>query len=953
MKILKKTDSRRAPSYLPSVSRRDRFLGFLFGDDIFISYSHRDAINYAPALATALAGKKFVSYLDQYGGEVENELPPRVIRHLKRSKTFVLVGTPAAVQSDAVKKEVEIFKTTGRPIIPIDVGNALTRAEWIQIVKGIPVSKDNGVALTLDREQVIPEEASSHSENVEAPSPLVVGRVVDSFRYTRRNQRLNRMALLACVLLVVSIAGAARSFVAAMDARFQAAAAVQDRDLARRQEAEATSNATAAELDKVRAEVARGFAEKGKADADKAANAAVARERVALQNEARASANARRQETRASSLGKVATSAELIGTEPAKALAVGVSAYQQYPTREAQGRLLDNLQRYPGLEKIQRHHVTGVSSVEAPVDGVLVSVGEGSDSVWNTGITPKRNNLVFWDARTLEPIRIESTDDLFDQSKVSCISEANLCATNNEKGIIVLWTVDVTNKKATPHPTNIPFPGLMNGFELVSETLLAVGHKNGQIYLVNLDRPDKPKLLVTGFRSAPQQIILSTHKDKLAVTFEEGISLITLSQPQAPKTLSYSKEQKQRFQHADSLSFNSDDELLAIGSKDGVSLIVQVSDLQPLGEPIENGGGIVAFARGKRKNRLVTANADGVSVWQLNLPGAGRTRRLQIPVNGVRSLSFLPESDEELVTGLADGTVAVWDLDSEDSLARDFKEIENSGQVEEFAFDENGKYLLGYNSADHQGEKLRRLWHFAGDKPTAIPQDRFSQVFTGLRFPRRPAEIGPESVSFEKRGDPDHTDKFVLTPGGRDVFRSKAVLTSDGRTMITIDKDEVVVWDVTNRQKATCKYKPAHGATPTALAISHHQNILAVGYKNGEIVLFDYRKGREIGPLTSPFVVKYITSGVSNLAFSFDDSVIASNTSSNTIDLWDRFSGSLIGSLDVPEPKAVDALVFTPSGKRLLSHGLGLWNVWDISVSSWIDRTVKITGLKNQFDLSK
>ncbi len=54
MKNLQNTDSRSPANYLPTVNVLDRFLGFLFGDDIFISYSHRDAINYARAFATAL-----------------------------------------------------------------------------------------------------------------------------------------------------------------------------------------------------------------------------------------------------------------------------------------------------------------------------------------------------------------------------------------------------------------------------------------------------------------------------------------------------------------------------------------------------------------------------------------------------------------------------------------------------------------------------------------------------------------------------------------------------------------------------------------------------------------------------------------------------------------------------------------------------------------------------------
>ncbi len=962
MKNLQKTDSRRPPNYLPSVNSLDRFLGFLFGDDIFISYSHRDAINYAPALATALANKKFVSYLDQYGGEVENELPARVIRHLKRSTALVLIGTPAAVQSEAVRREVEIFKLTGRPIIPIDVGNALTRSEWIEIVRGIPVSNETvssrapankQIALTVDSDQIISEQVSPDVEAVAAPSSMVVSRVVDSFKYTKRNDRQRRMFLLAFILLIASLGAVVISSFKTWNATIEAARAIHDRTEAQRQEKQANDDAEVARSERLRAEVARGKALKDKADADKAASAAAAREQIALKNEARASANARREETRASSLQKVATSAQLIGTEPGKALAVAVSAYHQYRTREAQTRLLDNLQRYPGLKKIQRNHQTGVSAVEAPVNGMLVSIGDGKFLPWATAITPKRNNLIFWDAQTFEPIDIETTDELFDQSKISCISGGNLCATNNARGWIVLWTVDLTSRKFTPHETKIPSPSSSNGFELVNEKLLASTRKNGQVYLVNLERPDSaPTPLATGFQSTANQIIVSTKKDQLAVAFAEGIALISLSQSTAPKTLRYSEEQQKRFWNASSLSFSSDDELLAIGTTDRASLILKVSDLQPLGEPIEDGGGLVAFARGKTGNKLVTVNAEGISLWELHLPGAGRTRRLHIPVTGVRSLSFLPGSSQELVTGFADGTVALWDLMRENTLARRFTEVEYDWVVDRFAFDKTGKYLIGNNDEylknnDHGFEDMpTRLWRFADDKYTLV-SERDSAV-ENLRFPRRVVDVNDQSIWFEKR-DGITREEFVLTPGGKDIFRTQnAVLTSDDRTLVTLDGDDVVVWDVTNHRQARFLKKLSERKTPTCLAISHTEKVLAVGYNGGEIALFDLPHRRPIGTLNSPFVAKNINGAVSAIAFSFNDSMIASSGPSSRIDLWDRRSRDLIGSLDFRPTDIANALVFTPSGNRLLSHGFYGWRIWDISPTSWVNRAVNITRhLKN------
>jgi hypothetical protein len=51
-------------------------LRFLFGDDIFISYSRKDGANYAAALANELSkpGRDFSRSLDQCGASAANEL---------------------------------------------------------------------------------------------------------------------------------------------------------------------------------------------------------------------------------------------------------------------------------------------------------------------------------------------------------------------------------------------------------------------------------------------------------------------------------------------------------------------------------------------------------------------------------------------------------------------------------------------------------------------------------------------------------------------------------------------------------------------------------------------------------------------------------------------------------------------------------------------------------------
>lgn len=167
-------------------------LRFLFGEDLFISYSRSDATAYAASLASELTSGGFSCFLDQWGTEPGQKIPPRVLRSLDRSSMLVLVGSPEAARSEAVEREVRRFLKKGRPIVPISIGGALEASSWFSLVDGASMSMENPMAL---------EEGS--------PSPAVLNRIQGSFRFTRRNQRVRRAFLGAAtgLLVLIGVAG--------------------------------------------------------------------------------------------------------------------------------------------------------------------------------------------------------------------------------------------------------------------------------------------------------------------------------------------------------------------------------------------------------------------------------------------------------------------------------------------------------------------------------------------------------------------------------------------------------------------------------------------------------------------------------------------------------------------------------------------------------------------------
>src|SRR4029453_9819347 len=170
------------------------FARFLFGDDVFISYSRRDGAKYAAALANELSrpGIGFSCFLDQWGASAATELSRPVLRALRRSSVLVLVGTPGAAASPMVREEVQRFAQPSRfrshrPILPINIDGAFDRVQWSELT-GLHRAPEAEEARTDGR-----------------PSDPVIRLIQNSYTFTRRNQRVRGLSLGAVVLLLAAI----------------------------------------------------------------------------------------------------------------------------------------------------------------------------------------------------------------------------------------------------------------------------------------------------------------------------------------------------------------------------------------------------------------------------------------------------------------------------------------------------------------------------------------------------------------------------------------------------------------------------------------------------------------------------------------------------------------------------------------------------------------------------
>jgi hypothetical protein len=115
-----------------------RLLDFVFGYDFFISYSWSDGAAYATALASRLEADRFAVFLDRTDYASGDNWKKVGAWTLRRTGQLILVGSPAAVRSDPVLHEVEIFSKTRRRIVPIDFAGSLRKESDSRLALYVP-----------------------------------------------------------------------------------------------------------------------------------------------------------------------------------------------------------------------------------------------------------------------------------------------------------------------------------------------------------------------------------------------------------------------------------------------------------------------------------------------------------------------------------------------------------------------------------------------------------------------------------------------------------------------------------------------------------------------------------------------------------------------------------------------------------------------------------------------
>ncbi len=356
-------------------------VSYIFGDDIFVSYSRRGGIRYAEQLTHVLSEKYGYSCrADFRQTRTGRTMPDELWRALRRSRTLVIIGSENALQSANVSREVEFYLQTHPAkmnIVPVDFEQKVDTASWFKLIDGVPPG---------------PVESSSVLE-AGLPSSHVLTRISESINFQRRNRRILYASAtsLAIVLILMAVGGAASAYAAyaltkAAAAQIQAATATSAANSAQVQAAVALAQANASQAE---AKAYQFSANEQSKLADSA------NQQRAVAEQATVRARKLEQDARANAVeqAKIANASRLAGRadrniaqKPDLSLllsSTALDAHPQFATLEVKRSLLTGLASYQRLDFLLRSPTGSFTDfVVTPDNKTLITISD---------------ELIFWD----------------------------------------------------------------------------------------------------------------------------------------------------------------------------------------------------------------------------------------------------------------------------------------------------------------------------------------------------------------------------------------------------------------------------------------------------------------------------------------------------------------------------------------------------------------------------
>lgn len=890
----------------------DKVKRFLLGDDIFISYSRADAINYAPGLANQLAKLKFSCFLDQWGTPPGKELPKPLRRALDRSTVLVLIGTNGAARSQPVMEEVKKFLKTRRPILPISFDGSLESASWFDSIEGLARTPESTEALVTGN-----------------PSEAVIARIEKSFKFTRRNLRMRRIFLGTLLAISALIAGGTAwgsSIVA------QARDAEQNRKTAVEQARQADELKLTAEHDRVKAETAREAADKlatladtKRVDAEKKAGKAETRARKATSLARQQTAIAKQQEGIArqqrsigSAVRKSANAEFLFNRNDqslVKSLLVAIESMRDYPTSEGKQTLKKIMALVPrSKEPIQ--HEAPVRAVCFSPDGELLATSSGTDTgsslirLFNTS----NNHPIDLPAQITHPAKV-----------TALVFSGNNLIIAGADGTAQIWEMgDYRRLASIPHGEGIIAIAISpNGEHLatISKSSVKVWGNWRTSAPAEVATVKQNRVAGAIFDPAgPQLIVLTSERFNQAPSWESCSIDLFLRVVFIPQTV------------IETIAVSPDGDYLATGDTDGAVRVWSrwQTEPRPAGGVIKHPEGITAIAFSPDGKYLLSASEDGTArVWE-GWREASRLEVARLPhVSNVHAIAYDPRG-RFIATGEDSRLARIWLTPKK----IDFILSDEAEPALTIARSFDGKYLattsIGSNGAS---VNVWKDWTTGSatkhkSKPIISPAKAIAFSPRGNLI----AMLGDDGKIRLWNGIDDVNDSdFSEVPTSNQV--GSFAFSPDGEFLATTSNDATVrIWTDLQNPVVTLKSVVRSASRfkfLDGIAFSPDGNYLVYGCMDRVEVRADWKS-------TSARLVTVLAhKGVQALAFSHDGSLLATADPFATAKIWQRWSTQQSAVMTtLTQTGGFKAIEFSPDADRIASvtdDGERFLRIWDLT----------------------
>ncbi|WP_407676941.1 caspase, EACC1-associated type [Phytohabitans aurantiacus] len=507
--------------------------------------------------------------------------------------------------------------------------------------------------------------------------------------------------------------------------------------------------------------------------------------------------------------------------------------------------------------------------------------------------------------------------------------------------------------------TTSPFLGTLTGnrgsaingvsFSADGRTLASVGG-DGAVLLWDVSQDGAPRRLgdaLAVFRPAPRSVAFSPDGRTLVVGKGDGaIAMWAIGEPGPPRRLPDSEVAHSG--DVSSVVFSRDGRLIAsAGGEDGVVALWRLAGEQVLARVSTVAAGLneswarsVAFSADGRILAAGTGNGV-ITLWDLGADARSPQGLPTIVVGrstSVESIAFSPVS-ATLVAGLGDNTILGWRVDDLERPRRlPMPSTGHRAAVGALAFAPDGKILA---SASDDYTVLQ--WDFS--RP-GLPE-RVGARLSGHRWHVRAIAFSPDGqrlatgsrdgdgMLWRVRNRYQPKPLEPLTSGLAQPARSLAFAPDSRRRLAVVADQTVQVWDVATSdglpRQAGRPFVRADPPPPMSVAFVPRTTFLAVGYRDGAVILWDLRTGASAGPpLTG------LRQSAMAVAASVDGRSVAAASAGGEVRVWalDEGGPRLLGggSLSRHGEGELRSVDFSPDGKFLVAAGdTGPLTAWDMT----------------------